>query len=203
MATAPDMPSVTQKEASFPSAEGPAAIPLEKRQEASFEKQASAVPQRAGQKMEAEGASFTPPFEEKTDAPRQPSDLAGAQRLWNGVLQGLKQRHKMGFFAYAREATPLDFDGKRLTVGTATQLAKDRLERNDLRDEVLAILKAGTGQNFEFAVEQASENKWKRQGKLRLAWLPAPSIRRRRLRRPRKRPFPKKTTNFLKPSNGP
>lgn len=157
MATAPDMPSVTQKEASFPSAEGPAAIPLEKRQEASFEKQASAVPQRAGQKMEAEGASFTPPFEEKTDAPRQPSDLAGAQRLWNGVLQGLKQRHKMGFFAYAREATPLDFDGKRLTVGTATQLAKDRLERNDLRDEVLAILKAGTGQNFEFAVEQASE----------------------------------------------
>ena len=107
--------------------------------------------------MEAEGASFTPPFEEKTDAPRQPSDLAGAQRLWNGVLQGLKQRHKMGFFAYAREATPLDFDGKRLTVGTATQLAKDRLERNDLRDEVLAILKAGTGQNFEFAVEQASE----------------------------------------------
>lgn len=87
MATAPDMPSVTQKEASFPSAEGPAAIPLEKRQEASFEKQASAVPQRAGQKMEAEGASFTPPFEEKTDAPRQPSDLAGAQRLWNGVLQ--------------------------------------------------------------------------------------------------------------------
>ena len=62
--------------------------------------------------MEAEGASFTPPFEEKTDAPRQPSDLAGAQRLWNGVLQGLKQRHKMGFFAYAREATPLDFDGK-------------------------------------------------------------------------------------------
>ena len=108
-------------------------------------------------RSKTQGASFTPPFEEKTDAPRQPSDLAGAQRLWNGVLQGLKQRHKMGFFAYAREATPLDFDGKRLTVGTATQLAKDRLERNDLRDEVLAILKAGTGQNFEFAVEQASE----------------------------------------------
>ena len=42
-------------------------------------------------------------------------------------------------------------------MGTATQVAKDRLERNDLRDEVLAILKAGTGQNFEFAVEQASE----------------------------------------------
>ena len=118
MATAPDMPSVTQKEASFPSAEGPAAILWKNGKKLLLKSRHPLYRSERARKMEAEGASFTPPFEEKTDAPRQPSDLAGAQRLWNGVLQGLKQRHKMGFFAYAREATPLDFDGKRLTVGT-------------------------------------------------------------------------------------
>ena len=155
--TVPDTPSLTPAEASFSPAKEPAATSFKRRQAPSFEKKASAVPQPAQQKMEAGDASSSPCLGEKTDGPRQPSDLAGAQRLWHGVLQGLKQRHKMGFFAYARMASPLDFDGKRLTVGTATQVAKDRLERNDLRDEVLAILKAGTGQNFEFAVEQASE----------------------------------------------
>lgn len=57
-----------------------------------------------------------------------------------------------------REATPLDFDGQKAHGwGRQRNWPMDRLERNDLRDEVLAILKAGTGQNFEFAVEQASE----------------------------------------------